>query len=367
MHFTIQRDAFASALDACGRAVPAKATIPVLTTMLLEADVDGVQVTATNLETVITCRIPAEVEEVGRACLSAEQLSGFIRELGGGTVELSSNGTFHGAVSAPGARGKLIGQNPEDYPSVLRPGEARHVATMTASDLRTLLAGSVYAVAFDGTRPVLAGVQIKGAPDGMEAAAANGFICAAVQVDQVAEVFTALPDGNACRDLLAILTKAPPMDVVEIDLYGSLISFSLPTISFSCRLIDGDFPDYRRIVPVQATTKVRLEPSMLRNAIGLVAPFCGADVLVSLVIDDDGLRITGADGAADGVAEVDGAEVEGESVTVGLNRKYLAQSLGVFDRPIEVWANAPTTPVLFRTSDGTQISVHQPMHRTAKG
>ncbi len=266
----------AEGLAVVGRVVPAKSTLPVLSNVLISTRDTELQLTANNLELSVAHRVPATVARQGEITLPARLLTDYVALLDHGQkVDLDLNQKTHKVHLVCGRyEANVAGIDAEDFPPI--PAVSGGASfTMPASILKESIGQVVFAAAPDDTRPVLAGVLVKLSAGTLTFAAADGFRLAVRTLD--------LPEG--APELLMIvpaktLTEVARLlpdtdDEVQISTTpnGNQVYFAFGKTEITSRLIEGQFPDYQRIIPPSSKTNVTLGTTDFLRATRAAAVF----------------------------------------------------------------------------------------------
>lgn len=274
MKITVSQEALVEALSTVSGVVPSKSTLPILTNVLVQADRPDVlsargvlTLTANNLEMAITHRVEAEVETEGAITLPGRLLSDYVAELTHGqqvSLELNPK-SMKVALEAGRYKANITGIDAEDFPPVPTvSGDKGFV--VSAAVLKRALDGVIFCTASDDARPVLAGVLMKAEGTLLTLAAADGFRLGVIPVeltDDTSDVSVIVPG----KTLAEIQKKLPEDDTLSVRVTcsdrGNQIHFSFGSTDVTSRLIDGQFPDYNRIIPPSGTTTVDMNTADL--------------------------------------------------------------------------------------------------------
>ncbi|HYP61843.1 MAG TPA: DNA polymerase III subunit beta, partial [Thermomicrobiales bacterium] len=335
------------ALSLVSRAVASKTALPVLGNVLLSAEDDRLQLSATNLEIGISTTISASVDEPGRLTVDARLLQEFVSTLPNETVELSTEGdrTLL-AVKCGRDNASINGIGADEFPSTPAVSEGGFTVDVDPQVLREMIGQVEFAAATDDSRPVLAGVLLRFEDETITLAAADGFRLA-VRHGQlsasVGERVSLIAPARAIRELGRILGESSePVRLAVTPNQSQLIVRVGPAgepggTEFYSRLIDGTFPDYRQIIPKEFGTKVELGRDALLNAVRRASYFARD------ANDAIKFEITSQSGDAEpGVVEVSAraaergdshsfvdATIDGPEMQIAFNSRYLTDVLAV--------------------------------------
>ncbi|MFM9090313.1 MAG: DNA polymerase III subunit beta, partial [Verrucomicrobiota bacterium] len=157
MKFKINRDHFANGLSQVLNVVGSKATMPILSNVLIEAEKDHISLTTTNLDLGIRCRIKAEIKDPGAVTLPVKRLAGIVRELPNLDVTVDGSPNHQVKLTSGGSTFKIMGIGKEEFPPLPEFGEEK-AHSLAQSELATMLRSVAYAQSNDESRYILNGV-----------------------------------------------------------------------------------------------------------------------------------------------------------------------------------------------------------------
>ena len=369
----------AEGLAVVGRVVPTKSTLPVLSNVLLATRDGELQLAATNLELAVAHRVPATVERDGQITLPARLLADYVALLDHGQkVALELNEKTHKVHLACGRyEANIAGIDAEDFPPIPSV-EGAATFTMTASALKEAINQVVFAAAPDDTRPVLAGVLMRLAAGSLTLAAADGFRLAVRSVDLPAGA----PDLQMivpARTLSEVARLLPSDDGEEVTIStapgGNQVYIAFARTEITSRLIDGQFPDYQRIIPNEAKTSVELSTSDFLRATRAASVFARDNSNIvriectpskedaELALGSVLVKSTSAE-MGDNEGRLD-ASVQGDEMQIAFNGRYLRDALEAIESPhVSLQITGPSSPGIIKPvgePDG-YLHVIMPMH-----
>ncbi|MFQ3682904.1 DNA polymerase III subunit beta [Roseiflexus sp.] len=351
MKLSTQQENLKKALAQVGRAVPGKPALPILGNILLTAEGERLRLTTTDLNLGITVWIGAQVERSGSVLLPAGLFTDLVAGLPNDrvTLEVSSENQLV-TVACARFSTQLNGISAEDFPAVQHtaPEGAASVRFATTT-LKEAIPQVVCAAADGDARPVLAGVYLRLHESAAMLAAADGFRLASKQIALPAPVATkqeVIIPAPALRELAGLLSD--PSEHITMSLAAGATGSTTATQAIfqtahwtlATRLIDGQYPDFERILPKGCTTRAILDVRELNRAVRLAALIASVSQnVVKLSVatgesDQAGTVLLSANaagiGANTGVVE---DQVAGEGGQIALNVKYLGEALAVIGTP----------------------------------
>lgn len=300
------------------RSVGARAGIPALSGVLIELTDTDLSLTTTDLE--LTTRVKLGLTgEAGRVLLPARLLSEIVRNLHSDEVELI---TDNGSVRVAGGRAKFEIRSlaPEDFPRVDPPSDEGGL--VLDGDLVAKALGQVASAASrDETRPVLTGVLLEGEGSELRIVATDSYRLAVrvLRVDGVDGTKVLVP----ARAVVEVGRLAGGEKEVRVEMSSSQIGFKLGDVSIQSRLIEGEFPAYKQLLPEELPNTLTISKEPFIEALKRVAVLAQDATPVFLEMGDDGIRLTcHAQGLGEGAEEVEGTYV-GEEMRTAFNAGYL--------------------------------------------
>ncbi len=368
MKLSCLQENLAKGLSIVGRAVPSRTTMPILGNVLLATDHGQLKLAATNLELSVIHWVGSRVETDGAVTIPARNFIDLVNSLPPEQVDVDMDPETQAlALSCGMVKASFRGISAEEFPVVPEPEQENGFA-VEAGDLRIGLEHVVFAASTDESHPVLTGVLAEFEGDTLTLAAADGFRLSVRHVpliNPVPEPFSVIIPARALMELLRIIgIQEEPVKMYTTHAHNQII-FRLEDTVLNSGLIDGNYPDVRRIIPEAHTTRVVLGREELLQACKRAAIFA-RDVanIVTLAIES-GEMVVSADSSESGqgstrlVANVDGEELE-----IAFNVRFLIDVLSALDVPqVMLDLNMPTNPgVIKAVGDDAFVHVVMPMH-----
>ncbi|MCC6627360.1 MAG: DNA polymerase III subunit beta [Chloroflexi bacterium] len=358
------------------RAVATKSTLPVLGNILLATDRGQLKLAATNLEIAITCWVGCQIEEEGALTVPARLLADFIGSLPNDRVSLQVDRRTQALlVRCARAKATIKGIDAEDFPVIPTVEDAAPTARIEPELLREIIGQVVFAAATDDSRPVLTGVQVRIEGNHLTMAAADGFrlsVRAAELAEPAQTDVDIIVPARALSELARTVADQP--GPVEITVTGARNQalFRAGNIDFVSRLIEGAFPDYRKIIPKDYTTRSVLDTQEFLSATKRASYFArdNADIVKLMLTPSEADltpgNLTIAANAAevgDNASELDAA-IEGTAGQIAFNVRYLSDVLTVVkSSQVALETQSASSPGVVRAV-GSQDFTHviMPMH-----
>jgi DNA polymerase-3 subunit beta len=334
MEFRIAADELKKALHRAQGIVERKATMPILSNVLVTASKTGVTVTAFDLDIGIVSEHPAEVQKTGAITVSAKTLFDIVSFLPEAQVTVKKLPNNYAELTSGAAHYKIVGMAPEEFPRLPK-DDAAHPVAVSGSTLLEMIKKTQFAISHDETRYVLNGVFFEPREKGLvRMVATDGHRLALVERELVGDF--KLKSGviiprKGLYELRRLLEEAPDAEC-QLGFAENSAIFRKPGLSMVMRLIDGQFPEYQRVIPKEGEKQLLVRRDRLFDALKRIS-LLSADKsnAVKLSLSENLLRITAHNpdlGEAKDDLEV---AYRGAALTVGFNARYLLDVLGVLD------------------------------------
>ncbi len=329
MRFTCEKSMLVQGLNIAGRTVAQKSSLSVLEGILCKAG-QGLSLTGYNMETAITYMVDAEVTEIGSCILPARLFGDIIRRLPEGPVTVVVDESFKVSIRSGYASFTISAENAADYPELPDVNTGRPIL-IPQNKLKELISGTIFAVSENQGRPIHTGVKFEVADNAVSAIAVDGFRLARR---------TWHPDTGIGRELSFVVPAAGLKEVEKIltdsdedasfTLGPKHILFQIGGATLVCRLLEGDFLDWRRVVPFNCPVKLVAHVGDLAASIERVGLIVSEKYKspVRCVFSDQvlQLRTNTTIGAAEDRCSIAG---DGKELEIGFNVRYLADALRV--------------------------------------
>ena len=366
MRFVISQSVFAEAIATVNRVVPTRPTHPILGNFLLVADNGKLSITGFDLSIGIKLSVEADVLAAGSITVPAKLLTEIVSKLSGNitfeVVESEDDEKKLKQVCITHESGKysIGGLDADEYPSLPTIDDVTPL-TITVRTLQSGINAVVFAASNDETKQVLTGVHINSKDGEVEFAATDGHVLSALTIPKT-EDSENLPDfkitlpSKACNELCRMLQKQDSGNTILMYCDDTQAVFEVEESRLTCRVLDGAYPAYRQLIPVQFSRKVSVDKRKLASAIDRVSVLSSKNNLVKFDISKDKI-ILSVDAQDFGTArEIVLVDLIGEDQTLGFNSAYLKQGLSHLTSPeIQVSFNESAQPAIFTPLNGDRM------------
>ncbi len=331
MELTVTQENFARALSAVGRVASSKTQLPILSNILLRTDGNRLLVAATNLEIATTQYIGAKIAKPGAITVPARLISEFVSSLPKDSIELRvvgenihiTSGKYHSIIN---------GVIADDFPELPTINEDNSVTyAINTEEFKQAVSQTIITASSDSTRPVLTGVYWHSHEGFIYLAATDGYRLSERRLVETTSEVAAIIPTQTLQEVLRTIVE--DVDTIDILFDESQVRFRINEAEVISRLVDGNFPDYRQLIPAKSditATMNKTEFGRVTKIAGLFARESGGSVTVT--VDEDAKTVSLhsiASELGENTSELD-ADVTG-SGQVTLNSRYLTEALGVLD------------------------------------
>lgn len=373
MKAIVTQQHLAHGLNIVSRAVSPRSTLPVLANVLVATDEGRLRLSATNLELGITCWIPAQIQEEGSVTVPARTLVDLVStfppdnvnlslDIRTQTINLVCNSSVH----------DIKGIDAQDFPPMPVPDLSDGVE-LNLADFKEMIQQVAFAASVDEARPVLQGVKMEVTEDLITLAATDGFRISVRKqplANPIKQNFSIIIPARAMSELARVSGDSDKTVTMVVPQGRGQVIFHLKDTELVSQLIDGNFPDFRAIVPKNfKTSTVVSTPAILKacKQAEIIAREGNNVIRLDILPEESGpgrVEIsaqTEETGKSDIKVE---ATIEGSGLLIAFNVKFLREVLDVVRTPnVALETNANNTPgVIHPVGDENFLHVIMPMH-----
>ncbi len=313
--------------------------LPILNNILIKANDSGLELISTNLEIGITHQLRAKVEEFGETTVDAKLFSDYVNLLPEENVQFNESEN-NISIKCGNYKTKIKGEEAKEFPLI--PNIDKNTGcSLSIFDFKKAISSVVFAVANSDNRLELSGVYFKFNDTSVTIAATDSYRLAEVVVNlktnNLKEKELIVP-AKTINEVLRIISgitndaKSIDSDLINIYLSDNQILFSFSSVELISRTINGQYPDYKQIIPEKYKTEVEINRSDFIRAIKAAAVFSKNGIYdISLVFRKKILNVYAASNQS-GESSVDvPCEFSGEENDISVNYRYLLDGLNVLD------------------------------------
>lgn len=339
MKFTLNRTIFLQELQTVQRAISAKTTIPILTGVKLVLSNNGLTLTGSNSDISIESFLSVEnekaqmkIEKTGAIVLQSRFFGEIIRRLPEATVTLEVLENNQVSITSGKADFTVNGLDAENYPH-LPIVESQHMLELPAHILNKIINETVFAVSQHESRPILTGVHFVLEENQLLAVATDSHRLSQriIPIAQEATDFNIVVPGKSLTELSKSLIDEE--EIIQISLMDNQVLFQTKTMKFYSRLLEGTYPDTKRLIPSSFETTIEFSVSELLAAIERASLLSheGRNNIVRLSLSEESVVLYGNSPEIGKVEEdLSYESVEGAPLDISFNPDYMKAALRAF-------------------------------------
>jgi DNA polymerase-3 subunit beta len=373
MKFICPQSELNAHLSLVSRAVPSNPSHPVLANVLMNADEEKqeIRLTGFDLSLGVQTSFSAQVEEGGLLTLPAKLLADIVSRLPNEAITLSTEADSSLAMltSALG-RYQVQGLDAAEYPELptVETGEAVY---LPVEQLLDGLRGALFAASTDETKQVLTGVHVAVAANEMEFAATDGHRLSVVNTvkseaagegenSETDAAFDVTVPGKALRELERMLQLHPAGEAIALRFDQGQLLFQWDNQRLTSRLLEGQYPNYRQLIPRQFSRQMTVERKLLIGSLERISVLADKkNNIVKFSLDAAGQEVVVSVDAPDvgSGREVLPAQISGDSLDIAFNVRYLLEGLKVLNTSeVQMQCNTATSPAILTPLGGLKMT-----------
>lgn len=318
--------------------------LPILNNVLIRAGENGIELVSTNLEIGVSHQLRGKVEEAGEMTIDAKTISDYVNLLPSEKIEFSENEN-EVSLKCGNYKTKIKGESSKEFP-LIPVIDKNSYCELNIFDFKKALSSVAFAVANNDNRLELSGVLFYFNNKKLTLAATDSYRLAERKINiksgNIDESKVVVP-AKTVQEVLRIISnyssdvQAMESDLIKIYLADNQILFSLESVELISRLINGQYPDYKQIIPDKYKTKTEINRQELIRAIKASSIFSKTGIFdVSLVFKKGLINVYSSSGQ-NGESSIDlKAEVSGEDNDITINYRYLLDGLNIFENEIVI-------------------------------
>ena len=363
MKFKINQDHFSNGLQQVLNVVGARATMPILSNVLIEAEEGHISLTTTNLDLGIRCRIKADVSEPGGLTLPVRKLATIIRELPQNEIFIETSENNQAKITSGGSNFKIMGISTEEFPP-LPSFENRHVFELSQTEIVSMLKSVSYGQSSDENRYILNGVYFNFADEKLTLVATDGRRLALTALDtEISEdnAGSLILPAKTVAELERLMGKGDKVKIAfndrqaafEISIDDSSDTGLVDHLYLVSKIVEGNYPNYRQVIPKETEHRVKIERELMLECVHRAALVTSdKSNSVKLKVSKNLLEISGSSAEYGESHESMAIAYDGPEVQVAFNPQFLIEPLKALTKE-EVFFEFKDelSPGLFKTLD----------------
>jgi len=348
MKLQVLQEEFVKALNLASRFVSLKAQLPVLNNILLSVKGNKMFISSTNLEISTNIHIGAKIESDGEITVPAKVINEIISNLNPGQINLETKEESI-KIICNDFESTIQGMNSSDFPVVPKKLEQIDIS-IPKEDLVASLSQVLFAVSNDETRPILTGVLIICQKKDLTLVSTDGFRLSQrkIKADLKEKTSTTILP----KSVLSELTRLPNEGNIDInfDQKNNQVVFRLDNIILSSRTLEGEFPDYKKIIPQEFVVKVLTDKEDLLRAVKLASIFARDSAnIIKINVGKNNLEIVSESQLSGNQKNKVEAKIDGENLEIAFNYHFLEEILqAVTGEDVQMEFSGPSSPAVFK-------------------
>ena len=332
MNLTISKEQLINGLQAVQNVVSTRTTLPVLSNVLLRADADRLEFTATDLDVTVTSSVEARVKKPGASTVPVKKLFGIVRELTNSDIELEVDEKNICSIRSGASFYRINGLGADEFPPATKFKEEKKI-TISQETLKGMLRKTSFAISTDESRYVLNGIFISLKDHKLTMVATDGRRLALV--DEEVDVTEAnhgefIVPAKAVNELNRLLTDKGEL---ELRYAENQASFTLKddkggAILLVTKLVEGNYPNYRQVIPAETKERVPLGREEFLHALRRAEIMTSEKSnSVKLAFGKNKLEITANSPEVGEAKETLAINYKGPEMAIAFNPKYVIDPL----------------------------------------
>lgn len=327
MEFTVSRADLVRELNLSQGVVEKKTTIPILSNVLIEADGDRIQITATDLELGFRCSCAAKVKKAGAGTIPARRLLDYVRLLPDSDVQVKVGDNHWANLTCGRSKTRIAGMSRDSFPEL--PEMPEVLAEMPIGVLGGMINKTVFAISSEESRFTLNGALLVLRKGGLVMVATDGHRLAMVESsDELPGVnasYRALLPRKAMLELQKMAGDSSPEALVQFSGDENHLFFKIGDRLLLSRKLTGNFPDYERVLPKDHPHTLVLNREEFRSAVERVSQFSDErSRAIRVRVGDGEVKVHSSVSETGESEESLPTEYKGPAVEIGFNAQYLS-------------------------------------------
>ena len=335
MQFFINRDTFLSGLMKVQGIIEKKHTIPILANVLIEAKNNEITITATDLEVGLKSKYPAKILNEGKITVSAKKMFEIIKELPDKEIEFSSKNNFWVEIKCHKSIFNLVGLSPDEFPKF--PYVESSDNNILKTTLSEMIEKTLFSVSNDETKFNLTGIYIKSnIVDNINKlifVSTDGHRLSLIQRNIENKLDNKYSEGFILpkKGIIEIKKLMETMDDnIIMGISDNNFSISNKNTTLIMRMVDGDFPDYNRVIPDKGKNYAIIDKNLFLHALKRISVLSSEKSKgVKINLNKDLLLLTSSNPDLGDAKEEINIDYNGDDISIGFNAKYIIEILQV--------------------------------------
>ena len=356
MKFSCEKALLVSGISVASRTVCAKSAIAALEGIHVRAGAT-LELTGYNLETGITVSVPAEIQEPGETIFPSRLFFDIIRKLPDDMVEVEVDDTFKVSICCGASSFTITATDAEDYPE-LPDVDSEKAISIPQTALREMISGTIFSVSENQARPIHTGCLFEVEDEAITMVAVDGYRFAMRRYrpeKPIGRTMKFVAPAAALREVEKILSDTE--EEAQFTLGTKHLMFKIGDATLICRLLEGEFLDWRRVVPtnnpILLTANVASLTSSIERVGLIISEKLKSPVRCRFGDNEADFRTVSTIGSAHDTCSLAG---DGEELEIGFNCRYLLEALKAVPTPeVNLGLSNSLSPVVLTPPDGSDL------------
>ncbi len=328
MKFKVEKTHLVNAIQAVQNIITTKSALPILSNILIEAQSGILKLTATDLDIGITCVIPVDIQEPGAITIPAKRFSDIVKEFPLDVISITTKKNNQVFIDSDMCQFKIMGLAKEEFPK-LPEFKDKKAIKINQGVLKQVLSLTAFAVSLDETRYVLNGILFKISKEMLTLVATDGKrLAIAERKLTMAEPETEVGMIIPIKTIQELNRNLKDEGELSLVVSSNQALFDLGSVAIVSRLIEGEFPDYKQVIPAASENKMKVQRSQFLLAIKRAALLATPDYqAVKLEVFKNKLVISKSTPDVGEFHEELAVEYQGRELVIGFNPAYVMDVL----------------------------------------
>jgi len=351
MKFTITKEILLNGIQTVQNIITTKAGLPILSHILIEAQDGNLRLVATDLDVGISCVIPVDIQEPGAITIPAKRLSDIVKELPSDTVNITTKKNNLVIIETESCQFKIMGLTRDEFPK-LPEFKDKEVIKLEQAGLKQMLTLTSFAASFDETRYILNGILFKTHKNNLTLVATDGKRLAIMEKKLPQDIEKDINIIVPIKTIHELNRNLKEEGGISLILGNNQVLFDLGNVIIISRLVEGEFPDYKQVVPPVSDNHMKIGRTQFLLATKRAALLSTPDYqAVKLEIFKNKLVVSKSTPDVGESREEVSVAYQGKEMVIGFNPNYLIDVLkNLTEEEVELELTDSEKPGVMRTN-----------------
>ena len=361
MKIVCYKDTILKAINSVVKGVASKTTMPILEGILIQTNDNEIKLTTYDLEIGIEYVMECDVKEQGSTVVNAIMFSEIIRKLPDTEIHISVNDKNLLEIECEGSLYKLATMNPEEFPELPKI-EVENSIEVDQNVLKNMIRKTIFAVSTEESRPIFTGCLFEIENNKLTLVSVDGFRLAlrSIFLNKQSNDFKAVIPGKTLNEVNKIISDT--FEPVKIGVSKNQALFEMDNCKVVTRILDGEFLNYKNVIPSNWETRVRVNKANIQNSFERISLISASTVEkekkypVKVQVDIGKVTISCTNQTGDAKEELF-VSTEGKNLEAGFNPKYFLDSLkAIEDEDVFVEFGSSISPCLVKSTENSDYT-----------